>query len=108
VKVTEIVQVAPAATLLPQLLVCAKFEAPLPVMLIPVIFNAAFPEFESVTDCAALVVFTIWFAKVTAVAERTACGVGAVMPVPVAVKAFVSTAPVCESIQVSVIVAVYA
>ena len=54
VKVTLMVQLAPAATEAPQVLVW-EYGA-LAVML--VMFSAAVPELVSVTDCAALVVFT--------------------------------------------------
>ena len=54
VKVTLMEQLAPAATEAPQVLVWAY--GALAVML--VMFSAAVPELVSVTDCAALVVFT--------------------------------------------------
>jgi len=49
VKVTLIVQFAPAATDVPQLLVCAKLPPLVPVMAMLVIDSAALPEFERVT-----------------------------------------------------------
>ena len=58
VKVTDIEQLAPAATLGPQLFVWAKSAALVPVIAILVIASAADPEFESVMVCAVLVVFT--------------------------------------------------
>jgi hypothetical protein len=76
VKVTLIVQLAPAATLLPQLLVWAKF--PLLVMLATA--RAMFPVLDSVTACALLVEFTRSAAKVRAVGETLATGE---VPVPV-------------------------
>src|SRR6266404_4036407 len=54
VNVTLIVQLAPAATEVPQVLVCAYCA--LAAML--VMLSAALPVFVSVTVCAALVVFT--------------------------------------------------
>jgi hypothetical protein len=48
VKVTEIVQFAPAATLLPQVLVWWKSDALVPVAPILVIVKAAVPALESV------------------------------------------------------------
>ena len=54
VKVTLMEQLAPAATEAPQVLVWAY--GALATML--VMFSAAVPELVSVTDCAALVVFT--------------------------------------------------
>src|SRR4030081_2434216 len=56
VKVTVIVQLALIATLLPQVLVCAK--SPLAAMLLMV--NVAVPVFLSVTFCEAFVVPTCW------------------------------------------------
>ena len=53
-KLTEIVQLAPAATDPPQLLLCTK----VPLREIPLRVSAAFPVFESVIDCGALVVPT--------------------------------------------------
>ena len=53
VKVTEMVQLAPAAMKTPQLVVCAK--SPLGTML--VMSSDALPVFVSVTVCAELVVF---------------------------------------------------
>jgi hypothetical protein len=70
VKVTLIVQEAPAATLVPQLLVCAKF--PLAVMLATA--SAAFPELDRVTDWEALVDFTEVAANVSAPGVRLAIG----------------------------------
>src|SRR5260370_741630 len=55
VKVTLMLQLAPAATELPQVLVSAK--SPLAEMLVRL--SEALPVFESVTDCAALVVPTV-------------------------------------------------
>jgi hypothetical protein len=56
VKVTLMVQLAPAATLDPQLLDCAKSLAFEPVMDMPEIVSVTFPELVSVTDCATLAV----------------------------------------------------
>src|SRR5437016_14500472 len=66
VNVTLMVQLAPAATDVPQVLVCMK--SPLATMLVTL--SAAFPVLFSVTDCAALVVPTSWFANVRLVGER--------------------------------------
>ena len=49
VKVTLIVQFAPAARLVPQLLVWPKSPLLVPVMVMPLMLNEALPEFESVT-----------------------------------------------------------
>ena len=56
VKVTEMEQLSPAATELPQVLVCAKSLGLVPARLIPVIVRGALPGFESVAVCGALVV----------------------------------------------------
>jgi hypothetical protein len=53
-KVTLIVQLAEAATLDPQVLVCEKSPAFVPPMVTPLIVNAAAPVFDSVITCAAL------------------------------------------------------
>jgi hypothetical protein len=57
VKVTLIVQLAPTATLVPQLLVWAKFEAFVELIEILLMVSGAVPIFDSVTVCGALVVF---------------------------------------------------
>jgi hypothetical protein len=79
VNVTLMVQFAPAATELPQVLVWAK--SPLAETLVR--FSEALPVLESVTDCAALVVPTIWPAKVSEEVERLTTGAEAAAPVPV-------------------------
>src|SRR4051812_36231436 len=60
VKVTAMLQLAPAARLAGQELVCAKS----PLVPILLTLSAAPPLFVSVTDCAALVVPTVWPANV--------------------------------------------
>jgi hypothetical protein len=79
VNVTLMVQLAPAATELPQVLVWAK--SPLAETLVR--FSEALPVFESVTVCAALVVPTVWLVKVNEEAERLTTGAEAAAPVPV-------------------------
>jgi hypothetical protein len=66
VKVTEIVQPAPAATVVPQVFVSAKS----PEAVIDVMDSPAVPELVSVTVCASLVVPSVWAAKVRLVVER--------------------------------------
>src|ERR1017187_9470189 len=78
-KVTLIVQLAPGATLDPQLLVRAKSPALAPETAMPVIFNAAFPELARVIACAALGGPTPWLAKVRVEGETLAT---AAVPVP--------------------------
>ena len=58
VKVTLMVQLAPAATLDPQLLVWAKSPALAPKTPMLVTLNAALPELVRVTDRVVLVVLT--------------------------------------------------
>jgi hypothetical protein len=59
VKVTLMVQLAPAATLLPQVLVCAKSPESAPVIVIPLMDSVEPPVFDRVTVWAVLVVFTV-------------------------------------------------
>src|SRR5207249_2050128 len=73
-NVTLMAQFPPTATELPQLSVSAKS----PLVEIVVIAKAAEPVFVSVTVCAALVVPTVWLAKVSEVGERDGMGVVAV------------------------------
>ena len=58
VKVTLMVQFAPAATLVPQVLVCAKSPGLAPVTVILLMVSVEPPVFDRVTFWAALVVFT--------------------------------------------------
>ena len=81
VKLTEILQLNPAASDEPQALVSAKSPGLAPVRLMPVMVREAVPGLESTTTCVLLVVLTAWFPKGTAVGVSTACGVPA-MPVP--------------------------
>lgn len=79
VKVTLIEQFAPAASEAPQVVVspyCA-----LGTMLL--MLSDAVPELVSVTDCAALVVFNVWLAKVRLVGDNDTAGLFGAAPVPV-------------------------
>ena len=58
VKVTRIVQPAPAATLAPQVFVCAKSPLLVPVIAMLLRVTVVAPLFVSVTVCVALVVPT--------------------------------------------------
>ena len=78
VKVTEIVQVAFLAKLVPQVSVSAK--SPLALMLVNI--SVALPTLVTVTLCLLLVAPTNWFPKGKAVAERLMAGPNGV-PVPV-------------------------
>jgi hypothetical protein len=73
VKVTLIVQWAPAATELPHVLVSAKFLLLVPMTARLVILKVALPVLLRVTVCAALVVPTGWL-KVRLVDERLTVG----------------------------------
>jgi hypothetical protein len=96
VKVTLIVQVAPAATLDPQLFVCAKF----PVVVVLATASATFPVLDSVTACALLVEFSSRAAKVRAVGETLATGE---VPVPVRLTVWVLPGtPLLLSVMVGV------
>jgi hypothetical protein len=77
VKVTEMVQFAPAATELPQVCVSAKS----PDAAIEVIESAAVPGLVRIVVCAALVVPVVCDVKVRADGESIIPGVGAI-PVP--------------------------
>lgn len=77
VKVTAMLQLAPAARLAPQVLDCAK--SPLAVMLL--IVNVPLPLLVSVTDCAALVVFKDRLLKVSELGDRLAAAVATPVPV---------------------------
>ena len=77
VKVTLMVQLPPAATLAPQVLVWAKS----PLAATPVMFKAALPVLYSVTVCGALVVPTLVPVNVSVVGTRLTTG--ASCPVPV-------------------------
>ncbi len=81
VKVTLIVQVAPAATELPQLLVWVKSLGFVPVSAILVRLKAALAVLLRVMVWTALVAPTAWLANVRLVGERLATG-SAPVPVP--------------------------
>jgi hypothetical protein len=86
VNVTLIVQLAPAATELPQAFVWAKSPALVPVTVMPAILNAALPVLVSVTVRAALVVLIVWFPKArlpgAMLATGAAAGGGSIPPGP--------------------------
>jgi hypothetical protein len=54
-NVTEMLQLAPVATVLPQLLLCANAAAPVPLNVMELTLSAEPPVLESCTTCAALV-----------------------------------------------------
>jgi hypothetical protein len=87
VKLTEMVQLLPAATVVPQLFVCPKSLAFVPLMATLATVNGPVPVLLSVTDCAALVVPTVWAANVSEVGETPAVGD---VPVPLSVTFWVA------------------
>jgi hypothetical protein len=82
VKVTLRVQLAPAVSLEPQLLVWAKSLLFVPAMVTPVTLSVVLPVFNSVTVCAALVVLSTWLPNERVVGDRLAT---APTPVPVSI-----------------------
>jgi hypothetical protein len=69
-NLTAIVQLAPPARLVPQLLVCEKSPLFVPVIPMPEIVNAVPPAFLMVTLVAPLVVPTVRLAKVIEAGDR--------------------------------------
>jgi hypothetical protein len=89
-KVTEMVQLAAAARVVPQVLVWAKLEALVPATLMPVMFMEPVPVLVRVTVWAAVVVpTTCWVEKARDEAERPATGA---VPVPL-------SATVCGEVE---------
>jgi hypothetical protein len=80
VKVTLKVQLPPAATVAPQLLVCAKSLLFVPVMVTLVTLSLALPVLHSIMVSAALVVPFAWLPNQRLVGDRLAPGPA---PVPV-------------------------
>ena len=86
VKLTEMVQLAAAARVVPQVLAAmAKSAVLAPVRVMPVMLRAAVPGLESVVDIAVAVVAMVVFGKVMAVGVSMASGTAAATPVPVSV-----------------------
>ena len=85
VKVTEIVQFAPAATPLPHVLVWLKSDGLVPVTPMLVIERSAVPAFETMIVWAALVVPSFCFANVSVEGLSEACGTPTPLPVRAAV-----------------------
>jgi hypothetical protein len=80
VKLTLIVQLAPAATELPQVVVSGKSPGSAPVTAMLAMLKVRLPLLVRVTDCAGAVVPTNWLPKVMVVAESSTPGAA---PVPV-------------------------
>src|SRR5258708_1482002 len=74
VKVTLIVQLCPAATLPPQVLVSTKSPGLAPNIVMLESSRVAFPVLLRVTPCAALVVPTFWLANTILVGFRVTTG----------------------------------
>ena len=74
VKVTLRVQLAPTATLEPQLLVSAKSPLFIPVMVTLVMLSVALPVLLSVMGVAELVVPTSWLPKLYDAGDRFTTG----------------------------------
>jgi len=81
-NVTLTVQLAPAATLPPQLLLCAKSPGFAPVSLMLLMLKAALPVLLSVEVWAELVVPTAWLPKARVVGDKLAVGCPTPTPVP--------------------------
>jgi hypothetical protein len=81
VNVTLIEQLAPPATLDPQVLVCKKSPAFVPVTLTLETLKALLPVLVNVTDFAPLLVFMGWFPKLRLETERPTVG-GVTAPIP--------------------------
>jgi hypothetical protein len=99
VKVTERLQLAPAATLAPA---HVPVSAKSPEALIEVMVNVPGPEFVSFTDWAALVEPMLCEAKVRLAGESVTAGAPAPAAVPVPLKATVCGEPAALSVMVRV------
>ncbi len=95
VNVTLTEQLAPGATLAPQVLVCAKSLLLVPVVAMLVMVSAASPAFERVKDLGALEVLTCWFPNERLVGERLTAGA-----VPVPVRLTICGLPLASSVTV--------
>jgi hypothetical protein len=69
-KVTLIVQLLPATTLLPHVLVCTNW----PVVLMLWMAKAPLPVLDRVTSCGALKVFTFWLPNAKLVLDKLTTG----------------------------------
>jgi hypothetical protein len=97
VNVTEIMQLAPAATLVPQVFVWLKSAILVPVIATLVIDKAPEPAFESVIACAALAVLTFWFPKERLTGVNETCAT----PTPVPLRVAAWGDPVALSVTVT-------
>lgn len=83
VKLTVMVQVAPAARDAPQLLVWPKLLAFAPVAEMLVIVSAVLPGFDNVMGRGVADVLMVVLGKASGFGLRTACGTSGAVPVPV-------------------------
>src|SRR5439155_1753126 len=102
---TLIVQLAPAATVLPQVPSPAKAKLPL-ISKLPLNVSVAFPVLVSVTNLTALVVPTAWLPKLSALGERLTPGAGVPDETPLPVRLTFWGLPVALSVRVTVPVSV--
>jgi hypothetical protein len=84
-KFTVIVQLPPAATLVPQLLLWAKLLIFAPVTEMLVMVSAPVPGFESVNGNAVAYAPTTVLGKASGLGLSVACGTSTAVPVPVSV-----------------------
>ncbi len=114
VNITAIVQLAPAATELPQMFVSAKSLTLVPVMTRLVIFNVVFPVLLMVTICPVLVKSIGWLPKARLVDERLSSAAVlepaterfTIWGLPLALSAMMSVAvqgPLAEGVKVTLI-----
>jgi hypothetical protein len=96
VKVTEMIQLAPAATLSPQVFVWLKSAALVPAIATLVMDSAALPEFETVTVWAALAFVRYWVPNVRLEGVSEICAI----PTPVPFRAAVCGEPAALSVTV--------
>jgi hypothetical protein len=85
VKVTVMVQVAPAARDAPQVFVWPKLLAFVPVMEMLVMVRAALPGFDSVIGSGVAGVLIVVLGNASGFGLSTACGISGTVPVPVSV-----------------------
>jgi hypothetical protein len=99
VNIKAIVQLAPAATELPQVSASAKSLASVPVKARLVIFKVALPVLVRVTVCAPLVVPTVWLENVKPAGAKLTAGAAAT-PVPVKVTVFGLSLTLSEMLRI--------
>jgi hypothetical protein len=93
VKVTVMVQLAPAASEVPQLLLSPKLLEFVPVTEMLVMARAAAPGFDKVMGSAVAAVPTSVPGKASGFGLSAACGVAAELPVPLTAMDWVTLAP---------------